>query len=129
MSEINDEGLLPPNVHHARPESPRLPDEDADRERAAEDTDEDTAEQRTRRESTPDDSARQHPHAEHAGDRAAEGSDDPYAKRDEDSHDAGAPAPDEDGGRVDGRTGVEGTGDETDSGGASPARPTSEPPD
>ena len=33
MSEIDSEGLLPPNVHHARPGKPNQPDEEADRER------------------------------------------------------------------------------------------------
>ncbi|OZB76369.1 MAG: hypothetical protein B7X41_21985 [Microbacterium sp. 14-71-5] len=133
MSEIDDEGLLPPNVHHARPEKPGQPDEDADRERAAEGTEHDG----TRPENAPDDGARHHPHAEHARDRAPEESDDPYAKPGEDPYGKGAATmptqrpgvQGDDPGRVDGATGADGIGEDTESGAANPARPTSEPPD
>jgi hypothetical protein len=133
MSEIDDEGLLPPHVHHARPEKPGQPDEDADRERASDGDEEDG----TRRENAPDDDGRHHPHVEHARDRASEASDDPYAKPGEDPYGKGAAGTpkqqpgeqSDDPGRVDGETGADGTADDTESGAANPARPTSEPPD
>lgn len=46
MSEISDEGRLPPNVHHPRPEKPASTDEEADRERVEEDAEGDGGEPR-----------------------------------------------------------------------------------
>ena len=128
MSEIFDEGLLPPNVHHVRPGRSGRPDEEA--ERARED---DLAP-----EGPSAGGARRPPHAETAREgRPPRDTDDPYAKPGEDPYGkdtTGAPKQQpgergDDPGRVDGETGAEGTGDDTESGAANPARPTSEPPD
>lgn len=111
MSEISDEGLLPPNVHHARPDRPASPDEEADRERVETDDEEDHGD------SAGDDAARRPP-IDVPRERR-NGTDDPYATDGEDPYAAapsGAPAPEhaasEDGGRVDGRTGTDSSEDD-----------------
>lgn len=79
MSEINDEGLLPPNVHHARPQKPERSDEEADRERAAADRDAEGGER-----SYPGDA--QHSRGEVSRPPRQGRSDDPYAKDGEDPY-------------------------------------------
>ncbi|MGN7861950.1 hypothetical protein ACTJI8_15315 [Microbacterium sp. 22303] len=131
MSEIDDEGLLPPNVHHARPEKPEQSDEDADRERAAEGAEEDG----TRREEDPNEDARRHPHAASARRRGPEESDDPYAKPGEDPYGKDtAPMTDrpdgaDDPGRVDGETDADGVGAGAPRGHGTGEAGTGEPPD
>ncbi|MFD6700032.1 MULTISPECIES: hypothetical protein [unclassified Microbacterium] len=116
MSEIEDEGLLPPNVHHARPEKPEQTDEDAARERAAEGAEEEG----THGDEDPHQGGRRHPHAASAGHRRPDESDDPYAKPGEDPYGERAaatptsPEHGDDPGRVDDETGEAGTGEPPD---------------
>jgi len=148
MSEINDEGLLPPNVHHARPQQPERSDEEADRERAAADVRDAESEER----SYPGDAR---PSRGEVSRPPRQGrSDDPYAKDGEDPYaepakGTGTPktADAGDAGRVDGHTDTEGEGsddagtgdgseDGNDAGAAGSTRPVgtgmagvTEPPD
>lgn len=85
MSEIDDQGLLPPNVHHAGPEKPGQPEEDADRKRVAEGSEWDG--------DPDDDPGTRHPRTEPTTrHRAPEDSDDPYAKPGEDPYGTGGAA-------------------------------------
>ncbi|SFR61549.1 hypothetical protein SAMN04488591_2414 [Microbacterium azadirachtae] len=79
MSEISDEGQLPPNVHHPRPEKPASTDEEADRERVEEGAEGDGGEPRR------DERADRQPPADTPHARRGD-TDDPYARQGEDPY-------------------------------------------